>query len=340
MNKKNILLLIILSGLYLTACASDLRIEDDPTLQNANTEQNIVSVTVSATGSYEFFQAGQQAALASISTDELSETINEDIENNEDFFVENSEIAASDADVNPYDNPYLTTFWHHDIFELFRGACRVEFSETLEYSVSASLEANTLMSLNAILPQINAQSQFALAFNDYYISRLDFLRGIEDQLWSKAFEDNIWWSHRYNQVVQYAYIWGDIYSVIIEEVDERANGNSSTESPLCDNFSITTGLRLTLDDIFTVCYDEYSLRLSESLKKPETDYPQILEPRYENGAQRIPLPARENFMLTPNGIALIYHRYEIAFGSEGVVILYVDYEDVKDILSTGLGLVE
>ena len=92
-------------------------------------------------------------------------------------------------------------------------------------------------------------------------------------------------------------------------------------------------MRLTLDDIFSVDYDEYSKRLSESLKKPETDYTQTLEPWYEGGLKRIPIPDIENNMLTPNGLALIYSRYEIACGAEGPVILYIEYDDIEDILN-------
>jgi len=59
-----------------------------------------------------------------------------------------------------------------------------------------------------------------------------------------------------------------------------------------------------------------------------------LEPWFEDSSEQIPLPNEENFMLTPNGLALIYIQGEISSESEGVVILCVDYKDIKDILKT------
>ena len=42
---------------------------------------------------------------------------------------------------------------------------------------------------------------------------------------------------------------------------------------------------------------------------------------------------KTNFMLTPRGLAMIYEHGEISGMAQGVVILYVEYSDVVDILN-------
>lgn len=197
------------------------------------------------------------------------------------------------------------------------------------------------MGFDIVFPQIEDQSQLALAINDYYLNKLCSLRDTEDRFWSITLEDD-GWPHPpyYSQTALYAYTWGDIYTVIIELIDEGGFAFHYNNNPLCDNFSISSGSRLTLDDVFSVGFDEYSTRISGLLKTPVTEYTQSLNPWYEEETRRIPMPDIENFMLTPNGLALIYSRYEISDGATGPVILYVNYEDVKDILNTDLGLVE
>jgi len=242
-----------------------------------------------------------------------------------------SMIAAPEPDQydNPYYNPDSLYFFEYYVFELFRGAQQIEFAETLEYNAIVPSSGGGNVRFEVLFPQIGDTSQFAESFNDYYHDRLEEVKTMD------ALPDGyvMFFPCGYEQKVRYAYTWGNIYTVMINEAiwTSRAFVN-----PLFDNFDSRTGSRLTLDNVFTVDYDNYCERISNSLSKLDIDNPPLLDSWYENSTQRIPLPESGNFLLTPHGLALVYRQGEVASMAEGPVILFVDYESVLDILNTEL----
>ena len=249
-----------------------------------------------------------------------------------------------EGDANPYgDHLESLTFWKYYIFELFRGATEEQVQDRMEYSsyFATRTRGSNHMKFEVSYPRFAETSPIAEQLNSYYLCKIDVMREKEAEHWeyAKGFAPQFHpHTDSYSHSTSLLYTWGNIYAVIINERDAR---NRLTYTPLCDNFSLNTGERLSLDDIFTVDYRIYSARISESIKKPETDFKPLLDPWYEDEAENgrreaIPLPSEENFMLTPNGLAFIYRRGEIASMAEDAVILYVEYEDIIDILNVDL----
>ena len=263
-----------------------------------------------------------------------------------------SNPAKAEMDVVPYcdaeleENPYTHTYpgsltaYEYFIFEIFRGAQKVDFSDRLlEYSSTASLSGRGFLRFCISLPCLDEKSRFEEAFNDFYFGKMEQLRAYEKELWGETVEcykrqRGYEGCHRiYEQEALYAYTWGDFYSVIINEADKTGR---YYYMPLCDNFDMGTGKRLTLDDVFTVDYRTYSKRIAESLREPDhynEDFVQGIHAGYEDGSESIPMPIRENFLLTPHGLVIIYDTGEIAGMCIGPVLLIADYESISDILA-------
>ena len=241
-------------------------------------------------------------------------------------------VANTDFDnnKNPYENYDPYHFWHYYVYEMYRGAVIDELFPELEHHSYTKRNENTIIDINVHYPQVDKDGEFSKAFNNYYINKLKMLYDVEGR-----FLDYITEGITYNEIGYtlnscYAYEWSSIYSVFIEET---VLVNRTLSTPICDNFDLNTGVRINLDDIFSVSYDEYSTRITQFIVVPETEYKPSLFPWYKNGSESIPMPAVENFMLTPNGLALIYGIGEIADMASRAVVLYVDYEDILDILS-------
>ena len=250
---------------------------------------------------------------------------------------DNNSIQISFSGANPFSNLMINSFWQYYVFELYRGAMKLELSSMLEYNANLIWENEQWYNMEIAFPQIVEESLFALSFNSYYLNRLLFLNEVQDRLLENLIIDNLWRQTRlFRNTGLYAYYWADFFSVIIEE-EESIYGPYN--KPICDNFQLSTGLRLSMDDIFSVDYCEYSVRIGQSLRKITPDYPECFLPWYENGTESIPLPKTEGFMITPIGLAIIYGVDEIAATCEGAVILYVNYEDIIDILNINPRLV-
>jgi len=242
--------------------------------------------------------------------------------------LESSDVILKD-DNNPYDNDFSISFWQYYLFEMYRGSSLYEFSTRLEYESSGIKGEWPLMSFQLSYPQIEEQSQFAERFNDYYANKLQEQQELENHYIDTVITTNTVHGVGYKQYACYAYVWGNSFTSII---DETISINRTVSNPICENFDLSLGKRLTLEDIFVVDYNEYSLRITQSLKTPSTDYEPFLYPWYSNGTESIPMPTVENFMVTPSGLAFVYSMGEIADNASRAVVLYVEYSDVLDIL--------
>jgi len=246
----------------------------------------------------------------------------------------NCEVSEDAKYTEPLYNPDSLTAWEYGIYELFREARRFEFFDKLDYSTNASKCDRLIFRFNISLPQIDETSEFAESFNNYYVERLNEFRAKEDELWLKSIEalpdGHSMHFPIYEKEVLFAFEWSNFLSVVINESVQTPR---ALYTPLCDNFDLRTGERLTLGDVFTVEFEIYSERIRDALQKPDFNFPQNLWPWLEDASERIPMPESENFLLTPHGLALIYRHGEIASQSQGVVILFVEYGDICDILT-------
>jgi len=248
---------------------------------------------------------------------------------------EGASIPAADLErPNPYENMYFLGQWRYDVFELYRGAEKVEFSETLSYERVTALDERLYRRFEVSLPQVAETSPFFETFNRFYCDKYQELQGNENLILDNHVSGTVrQHSLTHSITVLYAYTWENTLSVIIEETQS----DSRTVSELIvDNFDLNTGRRLTLDDVFTVSDDIYSERILSSIRIPDIANPPILFPPFDDSLENIPMPTSENFLLTPNGLALIYKTNEIASRASGTVILFVDYGDLSDILALNL----
>jgi hypothetical protein len=233
---------------------------------------------------------------------------------------------------NPFQDS-LADIWHYFLFELFRGAEEVVIDDWFKYKNEYYFEdIDSRFIVEVEYPRLNNNfdSDFLTKLNNYYYDRLN-------QTQKKEYTSDEWigsnWHEEYRQEIYGVYTFENIISVIIKE---SRLGSRSFFTPLGDNFDIRTGKRLDLSDLFTVGYDVYSERISSALRKVIADEEFILFPGYEEGNTPVPLPAEENFLITPNGLAIIYGIGEISAMAARAVVLYVEYEDIADILDTAI----
>ena len=229
---------------------------------------------------------------------------------------------------NPYTNDMSLTYFQHYIFELYRGAERVEFNDFLEYSVSAERRGYEFLRFELYYPLLGGATTFDTAANEYYLDRLTTAREQENYYYDMSLDS----VHgvEYRQRALYAYTWENYYSVISCELRLVTR---TLYTPLSDNFDLNSGTHLTLNDIFTVEYDEYGRRINDAIFNTAQ-----LDPNFEYLTPSIrdrdvPLPQPDGFMLTPNGLALIYMQGSIASEGGGAVILTANYSELSDILA-------
>ena len=236
------------------------------------------------------------------------------------------EMVEQNEDISSYNDPDALAYWQHFVFELYRDAEENSGFETLDYSHVFKRNEEMYMQVNLSYPFLQETTAFARAINHYYTSRQNSV--IAD---AEAEKEPFSSMEVYEEKVLCAYEWGGVYSVVIEKTESAMR---SFSTPICDNFNLITGELLAMRDIFCVDYNEFSARICEVLRNLDGSTIELrLFPFYEDGSESIPLPRSETFLLTPKGLALFYQQGEIADMAQGVVILYVEYTDISDILN-------
>jgi len=74
--------------------------------------------------------------------------------------------SSDDSTENPYNNPLSLTFWQYYIFELYRGAVKDAFTETVEYSASAAWGGYPRMTFDIKYPQIDGVVILCVDYKD------------------------------------------------------------------------------------------------------------------------------------------------------------------------------
>ncbi|GEM_PF-468718 len=131
---------------------------------------------------------------------------------------------------------------------------------------------------------------------------------------------------------------GDIVS--IPAVLDGGAGGVSWAAMEANNFTLNTGERISLSDLFRVNEDVYMDFIYDYISKEITKELQngnglfFFEDAYsEEGTERIKNYNRDNFIISDDGLIIFYQKYELAAGAAGVISFEIPYGSMKDILA-------
>jgi hypothetical protein len=123
---------------------------------------------------------------------------------------------------------------------------------------------------------------------------------------------------------------GGILSVS-REVYQFTGGAHGGTAVYCETFSVATGRLLALDDFFTVGREGYTARLLEFVSHAIDQDPVRFSPEAKQLARE--LFPYDTFVITPDGISLIFPEYNIAPYSSGTIRIDVPWGGVADMFA-------
>jgi len=255
-------------------------------------------------------------------------------------------LAPELEDDNPYaGNSEHLDFWEYFIYEAFRGASELEFTNWLEYhhdlgpkdgigSLSFNVKYLVLDDGTALSHGVN--SFFSERFNKMQDSKEDY-----QQKYPNAIVRN---DNQYRQIVHAGYQWGVFFTAV--GAHDFYFGRVFCD-PIGFNFDARTGQHLNLSDLFSVGESVYEQRLLESIQIIDAIQKPGLYPGFRDGTGEFPLPENhflsldesidEYFLISPIGIVFLYPNGVVCNrGDSGQASQYVPYEKIVDILNPDL----
>ena len=125
---------------------------------------------------------------------------------------------------------------------------------------------------------------------------------------------------------------GGIFSVS-RRSSEYTGGVHGMTFVFCENFSVSTGRLLTLDDFFTVDQPTYTARLVSELHRLIDTYPDELFGQESKDIVEQVFPY-DSFVVTKEGLSFIFEPYRIGPYSAGIVRLDIGWAAIYDIWQT------
>ena len=125
---------------------------------------------------------------------------------------------------------------------------------------------------------------------------------------------------------------GGIFSVS-RRASEYTGGVHGMTFVFCENFSVSTGRLLTLDDFFTVDQPAYTARLVGELHRLIDAYPGELFGQESKDIVEQAFPY-DSFVVTKDGLSFIFEPYRIGPYSAGIVRLDIGWAAIYDIWQT------
>ncbi|MCL2003225.1 MAG: DUF3298 and DUF4163 domain-containing protein [Oscillospiraceae bacterium] len=162
----------------------------------------------------------------------------------------------------------------------------------------------------------------------YYLALRDDFERLSESLAEAAAEDRL--AYQLDAGFAVEMNAGGIYSVS-RQIYQYFGGAHGSTAVYCETFSAATGRLLTLDDFFTVGQDAYTARLLEFVHHDIDRNPAEFSPEAKELA-RVFFPY-ETFVITPDGISLLFPEYNIAPFTSGIIRVEVPWGAVADIFT-------